>query len=210
MLQILSEIFWAGLPFVVIAALPLFYILLSLLINQQAGFKKNGNLAAVCCGDMRVYRVFAIFGGASAFTFGMHWAFIAAMVGPLTLVGRIASTYAVMQCMISIVQLFAYSFGLYVYKEEFRDEPVIVLKSHLEGCGMTTGWSPFFWLFFLAKLPLPERVRKFVTLWRDALTYIDYYVSLPGVLVLNIISLITLGKYTVPRVKHVDRLQVHH
>jgi len=199
----------AGLDMTVVAFVPLLVIFAILLAKQDAGFRKNGNIAAVCCGDMRVYRVFTIFGGASSFTFGWHWAIIAYLVGLETFWGQWFAGYAVLQFVLTIFQILLFSNGIYVNSEDFEGEPVVVIKSHLEGCGMTTGWSPFFWLFFVAKLPLPEGVRRFITLWRDLLMYIDYVVLLPGMIILNVISLLTLRKFTLPRVKHVDRMLVH-
>lgn len=206
-----------GLPFAVFAFIPLLPIILDLWINQKAGIRKNGDIVAVCCGDMRVYRVFAIFGGSSSFTFGLHWAVLSYLFGMLhweiapifghlvnvtAILAQTFAAYATLQFMATIVQMFMYGGGLYVYKDDFENVRWIILKAHLDACGWTTGWSPFFIAYYL---PKTSRVITF----RDVLTRIDWVVSLPAMIFLNIISLIMLQKVTVPQIKHVDKTIAH-
>lgn len=214
----LFEVYKSGSALALFALIPLVPIILDLWINHKAGIRKNGDIVAICCGDMRVYRVFAIFGGSSSFTFGLHWAVLSYLFGILhweispifghsinvtAILAQIFAAYAALQFFVTIVQIFVFAGGLYFYKDEFANVRWIILKAHLDACGWTTGWSPFFIAYYL---PKTEPVVAF----RDALTRIDWVVSLPAMIFLNIISLIMLHKFTVPRIKHVDRLQVHH
>lgn len=198
-MEIVSKIFVAALPYYWMAFLPFLVIIGYLLISGHASIGRNGDSKTSCCGDKRVKRGVTVFGGSSAFTFGIHWGLLAYLIGLDTRPGMLFASYGLLQFILSCIQTVTYLSQLARYrKANIRVEP---LKAHLEGCGFTTAWSPLWPLFWLSKVP----ALKGLVVVRDAMTILDWLVSLPFVgFVLNPFALIVGKKIIKPEISHVD------
>jgi hypothetical protein len=76
----------------------------------------------------------------------------------------------------------------------------VTLKSHWNGCGYTTAASPFWFLFWIQKIP----GFGWVVAIRDVITAIDFVFSLPGIGLLNVWTLLIRRRRTIPMLAHVD------
>lgn len=154
----------------------------------------------VGCGDGRVYKQYVVFGGASAFSFGLLY----------TVLSRITTgawseffrAYALFQILLSIGQFVWFM----VQVQNKRPTWIVGLKSHLNQCGFTTGWSPFWPIFFLSNVRFLKPV---VATLRDALTVINWVESLPAMIIITLLTKLLVGQWTVSSIGPVDRFLPH-
>lgn len=184
----MSMIAWA---YVLMGFIP---IVLQLLASGHAvlhPIDEGSGLAG--CPDRRVTKDILVFGGSSAFTFGLQY-YLLGMLFEGTL-GELFAVYAQFQLILSAIQTITYL--LQVPRSELSS---IRLKAHLQGCGWTTAWSPLWPLYWLGKIPGLGWLREI----RDLLTIADYLVSLPATLMISVLTRLLFGKWTVPVVSSVD------
>jgi hypothetical protein len=189
MFQISTNSLWIALLAGVILTMHLIY----LLAKEKAELSPFGKGRVACCGDVREnpIREMTIFGGASAFDWGiLYWLIGAVSEG---LIRDIALGYALMRSLASLTQ--SVNFAWQARQTEGRNN--VELKAHLDGCGYTTAASPFWWLYWLSKLPL---VKKTIIPIRDFITRVDYFFSMPGIGLLNLISWLMTRRKVLPRI----------
>lgn len=157
--------------------------------NAQLGPIAQGRYA--CCGDRREtsIRQLTVFGGASAFDWGlMYW--LLGLIAPQPLAALFLG-YALMRFIASFVQ--SISFLAQAFSAPGKGN--FTLKSHFDGCGYTTAANPLWSLFWLAKIPtLAPAVNRI----RDAITAIDWFFSLPGIMLLNFFTLLIKRSAVLP------------
>ena len=165
------------------AALILILHLVYLLRTGKAHLTPLGQGPVACCGDSRenAIREMTVFGGASAFDWGlMYWLIAVRSSG---LIQDIAVGYALMRSLSTLQQ----SVAFIAQARQIKGHATITLKAHLEGCAYTTAASPFWWLYWLGKIP---SLKPSIIPIRDWITRIDYLFSKPGTFLLSLISLL--------------------
>lgn len=181
-------------------------LLVHLAILVLTGHAKLGPLGEgrdCRCGDINEPgREFLVFGGAAAFDWGiMYWFFGFVSLGIIPWLGEFFLGYAVLRTLTTVIQTLLF----FVQSAKAPGTGPFTLKAHLDGCGYTTAISPFWWLYWLQKIPGWEAVVNL----RDQITRIDCFFSLPGIAVLNIWTLAIKKVATKPTLGHVE-IPRHH
>lgn len=166
-------------------------VLLWLLKTNKASLNGNGGRPCLACGDNRLDKTGVVFGGASAFTCGSMY-YLLAWLFPQA--QSFLSTYGHFQLILSLIQAV-----LFLVQAKKITADKIRIGAHDGGCGFTTGWGPFWPLFFLGKIKV---LAPYVLSIRDFLTVVDLCFSLPLLGALSLITKFWLGKWTVPRFIH--------
>lgn len=148
------------------------------------------------CPDWRVTKDVLVFGGASAYTFGWYWFLASWWLGETNPLSKYVFVYGILQLVLSAVQTLTLFVQILLIKDK-----VIPLKSHLEGCGYTTAWGPFWALYWLGKFSWFKGITVFL---RDLITRVDYVASLPMTLLFSGLAKVLLGKSLIPVIRHVD------
>jgi hypothetical protein len=171
-----------------------------LLITNHASLSPMGTSPTTKCGDKReTTRGSTIFGGASAFDFGLAYG-LAGIFLPLPYwLAVLLIGYANMRFWASIIQTL--NFAIQSAKAELGQyDKEFYIKAHLDGCGYTTAASPLWILFWIQKIP----GFGWVVAIRDVITAIDFVFSLPGIGLLNVWTLLIRRRRTIPMLAHVD------
>jgi hypothetical protein len=182
-----------------LAGLILFVHLLLLLRNKSAFASPISQGTVACCGDAREnnIRQFTVFGGSAAFDFGLLYFFVASFSQGWF--AQIILAYAWMRFGASIIQTALF----YWQALQVKSKDSIVLKAHLDGCGYTTAASPLWPLYWLGKISV---LKHPIIAMRDLITRIDYLFSIPGIMLLNAITLFS-GRRVRPQIGPVGSIQ---
>lgn len=176
--------------------------LVVLLVTNHATVFPMGMSPATKCGDKREStRGSTIFGGASAFDFGLAYG-LAGMFLPLPgWLAAICIGYANMRFFASLLQTVNFMYQ----SAKSVGEGNVTLKSHWKGCGYTTAASPLWIIFWIQKIP----GMGWVVIIRDIITTVDFVFSLPAMLVFNVWTLATRRRWTIPQIGPVDSPHAH-
>jgi hypothetical protein len=178
-------------------------LLVHLAILVLTGHAKLGPLGAgrdCRCGDIdEPGRQLLVFGGAAAFDYGlMFWliGYISLNVG-LVMFAYFMLGYAVLRTVTSVLQTLSF----FAQTAKAPGTGPFTLKAHLDGCGYTTAISPLWFLYWFQKIP----ALAWLVYVRDyAITCVDVFFSIPGLVVLNIWTLIVRHVFTIPKIGHVE------
>ena len=169
------------------AALILIFHLIYLLRTGKAQLTPLGQGTIACCGDSRedAIREMTVFGGASAFDWGiMYWLIALISKGAIK---DLAIAYALMRTFATALQ----TIGFINQARKIKGHETIKLKAHLEGCTYTTTASPLWWLYWLGKI---NPLKNVIVNIRDWITQLDFFFSIPGLALLNLLSQIFASK----------------
>ncbi len=170
-----------------------------LLITKHAHLIPMGSFEWIECGDVREsLRGGTIFGGASAFDFGLPEGLVGMFIPMPYWLAILFIGYANMKFWASVIQ--TVNFIAQSAKASVGKSENFHLKSHLDGCTYTTVLSPLWILFWIQKIPK----MGWVVVIRDVITAIDFVFSIPGIALLNVWTLVVRHKFTVPTIGHVD------
>ena len=186
-------IHWTWVVYSLIGLVP---ILMWLLITGHANGLRSGEAGCTGCPDRRVKKAALSFGGSAGLTFGWHYLIVAYMLLP----GHLRNFFLAY----GYLQFWLSTFNALSLLAQIRFVPVGVVhvKAHLQGCGFTTAWSPFWPLFWLGKV-FPNKT----ILWlRDIITKVDWLVSLPAIGVLSILTYLLASRLLKPVVSPVDQV----
>jgi len=170
----------------IVAGLILILHLIYLLRSGKAQLAPLGQGPIACCGDNRenAIRESTVFGGASAFDWGLiYWLIALISTG---LIRDLALGYALMRTIATGIQTIAFI----NQARQIKGSQTITLKAHLEGCGYTSAASPFWWLYWLGKI---SALKPAIIILRDGITRIDYLFSIPGTRFLSFLSFLLTG-----------------
>ncbi len=177
------------------------WILAYLLISGKASFFGTGGTGAAC-GQTDISKAVSVFGGASAFTFGIHWFVISWWMlqsGNLEW-ARFFVAYATMQMALSMIQALRFL----AQAGNAVDGDHIPLRAHWKldhPCGYDCAWNPLWPIFIISELKIPV-LATLSNIIRNLMTLADFMVSLIPVLVLSLLTRLIYGVFTIPMMKN--------
>ena len=183
-------------------------ILVWLVVTGHAKFSGVGRAEHAGCVDKRVQKKIFVLGGSAGFTFGLQWTFLAGCLLNPALMKFIEQYGFSCQRWVGFCKTFAYvqvalsgaNTLLYLAQISRIPRGHFPFKAHLQGCGFTTAWSPFWPLFWISKLPL----FSWLGFPRDFLTVVNYFFSLPATIALLLLTGVCTGRWGIPVIKSVD------
>lgn len=165
------------------------------------------------CWDERVHKLIAVLGGAASFSFGWPY-FALVLYGRLPIwIESLFLAYGTFQFVLSCGQTVILLADTARKKAngEFKTQ-LPRLRAHWgrrfgkRGCGSTTARSPLWFLYWLA-IPFSRDslTGKIIGVIRDAITLVDFLVSLPAILIIDFITLIVSQVAWFPTIEAVDQ-----
>lgn len=189
------------LAYIALASLIWGSIVLHLFYTGHAKLGKKGQSDDFGCGDIRVDRLFVIFGGPSGLTFGLPYFWVMNFLGLEGILRDYWSGFIYLQFLTSVLQSV-----LFLYLALFGKKPQKgwrLFKSHLKGCGWVSGLSPVGWILYWIQQLLPNQIKWVVWIFRDIETFVLFFTNAPQAIGICLLGS-TSGTITIPFITWID------